>query len=181
MRFKLNLATRTYVDRKQALAITAGVVLVAAIALILGIKNVATHWGDISRLKGDIGVLEGRFKSSGQGVSEADYNALLKEIGAANGVIQQKTYDWLWLLDRLEEVVPDGVSLNSVEPVLKDGALKISGAGRGFGNLRQFLENLDGSAVFSDVFLVNQAVLSHKEDSTAVSFSITAKVKYPNR
>lgn len=181
MRFKLNLATRTYVDRKKANTLSAIMVVVAGLMLLLGVQGVGSHIGDISRLKADVDVLDGKFKSSGKGVNEADYNALLKEISAANSIIDKKTYDWLWLLDRLEEVVPDGVSLNSVDPSLKDNSLKISGAGRGFGNLRQLLENLDGSTIFSDVFLVSQAVLAHKQQTTAVSFTITAKVNYPKR
>lgn len=180
MKFNLNLATRTYINRKRFNTISAVVSVVLAVLLLVGVQRVATHVGEISSLNDEIAVLDGRFKSTGGGISEKDYSALLKDISAANSIIEKKTYDWLWLLDRLEEVLPEGVSLTSVEPVMKDQSVKLSGTARGFGNLRVFLENLEASAVFSDMFLVNQAATGN-EKSKGITFGITARVKNPTR
>ncbi|HEX9023074.1 MAG TPA: PilN domain-containing protein [Geobacteraceae bacterium] len=177
MRLTINLATRVYVNTRQL-----NICIAAAIALLLLVMaavcgNIAADLGAAKRLKDGIAVLEGKSRK-GAAVPEKDYQALLARIRFANGVIEQKTFDWLMLFDRLEGVVPDGIAISSIEPSAKDGGLRLSGVAKGFGNLRNFVENLEGSKFFTDVYLVSQSELQVSPAEKGLSFNITCKAAY---
>ena len=71
---------------------------------------------EIQRYNSEIAGLDQRLKVVTKGVSEKEYKALLSRIAFANNIIDKKRYNWLALLDKLEQVVPEGVAISSVEP-----------------------------------------------------------------
>ena len=75
----------------------------------------------------------------------------------------------------MEVVVPDGVMVTSLEPSLKDGKLKISGVARNFNFMRKFLENLEDSKFFTDIYLLSQTEVKVDETQKGVSFSVSCK------
>jgi len=179
MRFTLNLATRNYINSRQVnqiLGVVGGVLLIVLAGLS---DSVITKIADRQILEKELASVEARIKASGKGVSEKEYQGLLGRIKTVNGIIQRKSFNWLGLLDWLEVVVPDGVMVTSLEPSLKEGKLKVSGVARNFQAMRKFLENLEDSKFFTDIYLLSQSEIKVDEVQKGISFSVvcTADVK----
>jgi type IV pilus assembly protein PilN len=176
MKFKINLATRIYINaRLLKLYSVAAAVLFAAL-LSINIITIGTQAGKIKSMNNEIMVLDDKFKTANKGISEKQYNALLAKISFANTIIDKKIYNWLELLDRLELVVPDGVAITSIEPDSKGQILKLAGIARGFKNLRVFMEHLEDSKYFTEVYLTNQGEVKLDDATQGISFSLTCKV-----
>lgn len=176
MRINVNLATRYYYDNRKiniAMAV-AGALLLLLLVILIGVA--VANYGEIRRLKKEQAELDARQKKLGRAVSEKDYQALLPRIGEANAIIEKKAVNWLELLNRLEEVVPDGVAITSIDPDQKSRELKIDGAARSFASLRLFLENMERSPNFPDVLLLNQKELKVRDKQRGISFAISSRL-----
>ena len=175
MRFTLNLATRTYINSRQVnliLGIIGGVLLI----MLAGLSyNEIMNSAEQQKLEQNLASVVARIKASGKGISEMEYLALLGKIKVANGIIQRKSFNWLGFLDWLELVVPDGVMVTSLEPSLKEGKLTISGVAKNFSAMRKFLENLEDSKFFTDIYLLTQSEVKVDETQKGVSFSVSCK------
>jgi type IV pilus assembly protein PilN len=173
MRFKINLATRTYVNAGQLKAAIVAAVALLVLLLLINIQRLAANAGETKRLQNELGVSKG-----GRVVTDQEYQGILARIKFANGVIEKKTFDWLALLDKLEIVVPDGISLTKIEPDIRENGLKVSGVARNFNNLRHFMENLEGSATFTNVYLLGQGLPGNGENSKGITFNIACQVDF---
>ncbi len=179
MRLTINLATRFYINMRRVNFLIAGAILLLLILLSAIVADIASDLGTMRRLNSGIAALEGKAaKSAGAAVPDRDYQDLLARIRFANGIIEKKTFDWLTLFDRLENVVPDGIALSAIEPDPKDMGLKIGGLAKGFGNIRKFMENLEDSKFFTDVYLVSQSAMQVSQNEKGMSFQITCKAAY---
>jgi type IV pilus assembly protein PilN len=179
MRLTINLATRFYINNRLISLSLAGASVLLLLLLLLNIRNIATDYGEMQRLTKETVVLEGKAKGArSAAVPDKEYQALLNRIKFANGIIEQKTFNWLMLLDKLEGVVPDGIALASIEPDLKDEGLKLAGSARQFSNLRKFMENLEDSKYFTEIYLVNQSDVQVAPGQKGINFNITSKAKY---
>jgi len=175
MRFTLNLATRTYINSPQVNLImwSVGIVLIVGLA---GLSfRAIQNSGEQQKLQTALAELEARVKASAKGVSAKEYQALLGRIKAANDIIRRKSFNWVGFLDRLELVLPDGVMVTSLEPSPNDGTLKISGVAGNFRSMRGFLENLEDSRFFTDVYLLSQTEAKVDETQKGISFSVSCK------
>jgi type IV pilus assembly protein PilN len=176
MEFKINLATRVYLNtRLLALCVGAAVVILLSL-LTVNCITVARNIAETKTLNSQLTVMDEKFSNAGKGVSEQQYRDLLVRINFANGIIEKKAYNWQLLLDKLELVVPDGVAVSTIMPDAKTGVLKLTGVARAFGNLRTFMERLEESEFFTDVYLVSHGETKLTDKSTAVNYDITCKV-----
>lgn len=176
MRLTINLATKIYLNRRQLNLAFALVIALLLLILLINVKNIATNIGETSRVGKELQALEQKSGSTGRKVTEAEYQNLVKHITFANGVIYRKTFSWLGLLDKLENVVPEGVSLNHIEPDSKGKALKLTGTTSTFFRLRQLLENMEESKDFSNIYLVSQSDARVGDTQKGITFSITCQV-----
>jgi type IV pilus assembly protein PilN len=152
MQFRVNLATRQYINTRQ-LNLGIGILFILLVGLsLLAVRAVATNKGEIERVSGEIARLD-KARGAVTAVPEKEYQAILERIQFANRIIANKSYNWLLLLGRLEDVVPDNVVLTSIEPDPKGGSLKLTGTARNFSNLRRFMENLEESEFFTESYL----------------------------
>lgn len=174
MQLKINLATKTYVNTQQLNLFIAAAVVLLFFLLFLNVRDVSTTAGETKRVAKEMALLTGK-SAGGKGVSEQEYQALLSRIRFANAIIDKKTFNWLTLLDQMENTVPDGIALTAIEPVQKESALKLSGSARNFSNLRIFMENLENSKSFTDVYLVNQADTKVGTTQRGITFNISCK------
>jgi type IV pilus assembly protein PilN len=169
MRFTLNLATRTYINSRQVNLIL-GIVGAVLLIMLAGFSySVITNRAEQQKLEQDLVTVEARIKASGKGISETAYKALLGKIKIVNGIIQRKSFNWL------EMVVPDGIMVTSLEPSLKEGKLTISGVAKNFATMRKFLENLEDSKFFTDIYLLSQSEAKVDETQKGVSFSVSCR------
>ena len=178
MQLNINLATRHYINTRQLNLAFSLIIALLLLWICINVKDIAYNSGEMKRLTADTGALDAKFKTLNKGVSENEYNKLLARISFANSVIERKSVSWLTLLDRLESVVPDGIAISTLEPDPKKETLKLAGVARNFSNVRQFMENLEGSHFFTNVFLVSQAEVKVGQSQKGISFSITCKVDY---
>ncbi|GFO56169.1 hypothetical protein GMSM_31760 [Geomonas sp. Red276] len=172
MRFTINLATRRYLDlRSLDVALVLGF-LVFGVLLVVRVAEVGSNQGELSRLRS---VAARTGPTAPAGVSEAQVKVVTAKVSLANSLIRQKTIDWLGLLDTLEAVVPSGVALGQIQP---GKVLGISGVAKGYPELQHFLENMQRSKSFSDVYLLNQNETKVGVTQSGLSFNLTCKVTY---
>jgi len=176
MKLTINLATRRYVNLRQLNAgLLLGFLLLGGLA-VYKVRELADNQAELARLRHLSGTSSGR---GGSQVSEAQLKALKSQIQLANAAIDKKSLNWLGLLDRLEEVVPNGVTLTQIEPGLGNGLVQLSGAARAFGNLRTLLENMEHSPHFSEVYLLSQSETKVGQTQQGLLFSVSCKVALP--
>lgn len=179
MRLTINLATRIYINKRRLNFFIVAAFAVLILLLLVNVRNIATDLGDIQRLNHGIAILEGKTKkATSEAVPEKEYQALLARIKFANVLIEQKTFNWLMLLDKLESVVPDGIAIASIEPSPKDEGLKLEGIAKNFGALRKFMENLEESKYFTEIYLIGQSDTQVSPGQKGIVFNITCKAKY---
>lgn len=177
MRLTINLSTRTYLNRSYLNIGFAALFIILLIFLAINIKGISTTTGETDRVGRELQDLEKKSGSKGRKVPEAEYQNLAKQISFANEVIKRKTFSWLALLDKLEAVVPDSVTLTNITPDARKKELKLSGTALTFAGLRRLLEQMEDSGHFADIYLVSQADARVGETQKGITFSINCKVK----
>lgn len=175
MYFTINLATRTYLDRRLVNRIGAGIFATLIIMLAWNINRVAWDVGELRRLRADIATYENRLSSRPNGVSEKDYTSLLANISFYNEIISRKTFNWMGLLEQLELATPEGIGLSALTPDRKTGELKIEGRAKNFAHIKLFLDKLEDSKVFTSILLLSHSDVAAGERSKGVQFSISCK------
>lgn len=175
MYFSINLATRTYLDRRLVNRVSAGIGAVLFILLAWNISRIAWHLGELRRLRADITAYESRLDSRPNGVSEKDYTGLLANIGFYNEVIARKSFNWMGLLEQLELATPEGIALSAVAPDKKIGDIKIEGRAKNFSQIKVYLNKLEDSKVFTSIFLLSHSDVAVGEREKGVQFSISCK------
>ena len=175
MRFTINIATRTYIDRK--LVNRAGYAVLALLLALLAWNTSRTFWnfGELRRLQADNALYEQRLNNRPSGVSEKDFTRLLADIKFYNEIIDRKSFNWLGLLDQLEGATPEGISLTVVGPDRKKGELMIEGHARNFAIVRSYLEKLEDSKAFTSILLLSHSNVTVGEKDKGVHFAISCK------
>lgn len=175
MYFSINLATRTYLDRKLVNRVGAGICAVLVLLLVWNISRAAWSYGELRRLRAEITSYESRLNSRPSGVSEKEYTRLLGDIGFYNAIIARKTFNWMGLLEQLELVTPEGIALASLVPDRITGVVKIEGRAKNFALIKLYLEKLEDSKVFTSILLLSHSELLVGERTKGVLFSISCK------
>lgn len=175
MRFTLNIATRTHLDRKSVDRAGYAVLALLLVLLVWNISRTSWSLGELRRLKADNASYENRLNSRPSGVSEKDFTRLLSDIKFYNEIITSKSYNWLGLLEQLEGSTPEGIALSALTPDRKTGEVKIEGHARSFLQVRSYLEKLEDSKVFTSILLLSHADVAVGEKVKGVHFAISCK------
>ena len=173
MNFSINLATRVYVDFKKVNICC----LIAAVILSFWLLfSLYTYIDSASKIKK---FTESKARLSHgtetKKVSESDYTAFLANVKNVNSILYKRSYDWLFLLSNLERLVPEGVALKGLEPSDKGAVLRLSANARNFSGVRKFIENLESSKVFSEIYLTDQTA-TKEGGQKGLNFTVTCKV-----
>jgi type IV pilus assembly protein PilN len=182
MNLYLNLASRAYVNRQGLyLSYTLLIALLTVFLLLLGNSYYRLH-ADNGRIAAQLEEINrdlGFQGSASQEISSPAYQQLQGRIALANQLLVKDSFRWTELLDHLEEVVTDGVRIRSIQPDYRQGGLKLTGVARGLGDLRSFLDRLIASPHFSEVFLLDQANVTVKDnlgqDHLSLTFTVDLK------
>jgi len=173
MNLNINLATRVYVNFKQVnLILILSFLLCCSwltFNLYIFVSNLEemNKYSEYKRKKGMGG--------EGKVISDAEYNKFLDKVKTVNSILYKRSYDWLSLLENLEQLVPAGVSLRALDPSTKGETLRLSGTATGFSSIRKFIENLEGSKKFTEIYLTDQSNVRIDEKRKAVNFTVTCK------
>jgi hypothetical protein len=76
----------------------------------------------------------------------------------ANALIDQRTFSWTALFNRLESTMPPDVMLTSVRPSIKDGVthVTLTAVGRRAEDVDEFIEKLEATGAFEKVLAAQQ-------------------------
>lgn len=184
MKLAINLATKSYPNRR---ALTAGGTLLLLLLGVFLVNNLIGLTAENNRTKQLIERFAALEESSGQTAAQAPVVAQIsysaealvqqrQRIIVANRLLEEDAFRWTALLDRLEAILPEGVSLSSITPHLKDGVINISGESRDVPTLQVLLDRLLGSEFFFDVRLASQSRVKGgkgQSEATQVQFNLS--------
>jgi len=101
--------------------------------------------------------------------------ALQRDYNQARKLLKQDAFRWTLLFDRIEAILPPGISLRGFNPDYDKNVLVLTGVARDLGSLQRLLDNLHAES-FKDAFLLQQSEVKLKDsrgiERTALSFSI---------
>ncbi len=196
----LNLARRPFLNSRPVVRIA---LLLWLLGLLLLLGNVSLFWNYLSGSadkRQQIALGEKEIAKQQQGadrlqrrLDDIDLVQLNEQVDFLNQKIEERTFSWSLLIDRLVEVLPDGVRLSRLAPetrergpragrrvqaAARDGTprrqipLTITGETRSDEALHQFVENLFAHPAFTDPNLMRE---ERREDDNLVSFFLTVQ------
>lgn len=171
----INLASRIYLDHSKISKALWVASLSIALLLVSNLWQIFSDTQELSSLRSSL-----QAKVTGPGgrtVSEKEFSELTARINRMNSIITTRNKDWLILLDRLEQVIPDGVMLTEITADSQTKGYKFSGQALDFKKVRQVYEAMGSGELFTDVFLVSQSRLRVSDLQRGVAFTLTARVK----
>ncbi len=177
MKFQINLATKQYVDMRP---FDIGLLVSALLMLILlsvNIYDLAVTYGESRRLNDELAGIAAKGKSAQPPVSDKDWERLQADISYANTIIRRKTVNWFVFLDGMESILPDGVTITSLEPKAATGEMKLSGSALAFNGISMLLANMENSGRFADVYLLTQTEQKIGKTQKGIGFTLSCKVK----
>jgi Tfp pilus assembly protein PilN len=159
---RTNLSTRPFYNER---GIHAGLGLAAVVVMVLTIFNL-TQIAVLTRRQSELNSrattaetrareLRAHAVAVRAGLNPKDLEAVSSAAREANQLIGQRLFSWTDLLNRLETTLPDDVRITSMRPIIdKDGrtVIGMTVIGRRVEDVDRFMQNLEGTGSFSDVF-----------------------------
>ena len=160
-RYHLNLTTRPFPSyRTTNVLLTAILVLIVAFSLwqVLGFldytERVAELRGTEQEVRVDWDYLGGRVDDLQQQLSRPEALAQMEETRFLNQVVERKSFSWSRLLSVIEDVIPRGVYLTTLEPQIDSSGrirIEMEARGRSVADISTFIAGLEQTPVFKDV------------------------------
>ena len=179
MEFRLNLASRVYLDRRSVrrwvLMIGGLLGLLLAVNLLYGYRNLQQlHLveGQLVELDSKLAAQRGRVPST---YSPERLAQVMGQVAAANQIIDADQFRWTTLLGRFEELLPEEVGIRSLEPDYQDRSLQVRAVASDMTAMTELLDALLASADMNQVYLLNQAQAVQANGETIVQFSVVIR------
>ena len=177
MRFSLNLSTRVHYNRqglKLLLWIFTGLLLF--LILFVTVRLISKRYENI-RLAAEIIRLDQQLVGQSADVTQKEFKTQKDLIASINTLLERRASNrWIALLDSLESVVPDGVSLSKLEPEQKGNLLKLEGRAKNFNSIKKLLENLDKSKSFKEPMLLSHSDMVIRDRVQGFQFVISVSM-----
>ncbi|MDX2495741.1 MAG: hypothetical protein QNK27_12330 [Desulfuromusa sp.] len=176
MKLSINLASQRHINQHALKLILSGLILLLFIVLIMQgnvyLKNrqlAQQYQAHLASLQEQLGgKLPARMTPGKLAEQQQAYDQ-------AAALLQRDAFRWTALFDRMETMLPDGVSLRSFNPDYDKNSLVMTGAARNLIKLQELIDNLQ-TGQFNQVYLINQAEVEVDNGlggkKTALSFSI---------
>jgi Tfp pilus assembly protein PilN len=175
---RTNLSTRPFYNERS---IHTGLGLVAVIVVALTVFNLAQII-ILTRRQSDLNArataaetraqdLLTRANTVRRGLNPKDLEQVSGAAHEANTLIGQRLFSWTDLLNRIETTLPDEVRVTSLRPITdKDGKIIIAMAvvSRRSEDVSRFMENLEGTGAFADVFSRDESTTDDGMIQTAI-------------
>ena len=162
---RTNLATRPFYNERAAhVAIGIAAALVLAISMLNAVQVVrlSKHNTELSAQTGAERAEALRLTAEARRIRNTiDKDELALIVGAAheaNALIDQRTFSWTALFNRIEETLPSDVMLTSVRPAIRDGVTRVDLAvlGRSIEDVDEFMDRLEATGAFQDIIPATQ-------------------------
>jgi Tfp pilus assembly protein PilN len=163
---RTNLSTRPFYNERIVLLLIAGAALVVAALTVFNVVQVVALSNRDEALAGDTRATEQQVVRTRDQASRArgriDRKQLEVVVGAAreaNGLIDERTFSWTELLNRLETTLPSEVRIESIKPVTREGALalRVVVLARRAEDVDEFVGLMEKDAGFRDVVSLAEA------------------------
>lgn len=185
-RFRINIVSEEYFKKRVVQAIF--YVLFAIMPILIAVDLI--KFFEIRKTESEFNIriervllekkrLEEELGRMGRGMSDDSIKAMRKEIHFVNELLLQKNFLWTSFLSDLEGEVPPHLSVTRIQPDFKTGVVTLGGAAQSLKELTGFVERLQKSKSFDEVFLTNQEGFE-KEEGKGISFLIRFKY-YPQK
>jgi len=179
MEFRLNLASRSYLDRRTArrwLLLVGGFAgLLLAVHLVYGYVNLQ----QLSRVNARLAEIDAKTMAQRSETAVAFTPESLAKVKArivaANQLLADEHFRWTALLTRLEELLPEDVAIRSLKPNFRDRSLQVTALARDNAALTALLDSLLDSTDMSQAYLLNQSTALQPDGSEVVQFSLIIK------
>ena len=179
MEFRINLASRVYLDRRSArrwlLLLSGLLALVLTSSLLYAYRNIEQLQVVDSRLAEIDSRLVAQRGQTASAYTPASFARVMGEVEAANQLIAADQFRWTALLGRLEELLPADVAILSLQPNYRDRSLQITAVARDTAALTALLDALLASPDMQQAFLLNQATSAQSDSEPVVQFSIVIR------
>jgi type IV pilus assembly protein PilN len=184
MKVRLNLSTSP-LESNRRFGLTAGVIGTIAILafLILSYRTYST-WRSDKELRAKQDALElqiARMQQQRQQLSTFFDNpetvSRRQRAAYLNSLIQQRAFPWIKIFMDLEQILPEGVRVVSIEPKLAGDSLQLTflvGAMTDEGKLK-FLKALEKSPEFSHIQLLSESHPARPDQADRVMLSLQAQ------
>lgn len=153
----VNLATEEYADKRRSLMAVSGcvlvVVVIAAITLNLFLANrshIQTYQQKISGLKKTIADKRYRLQTQAGKYSSGEWATLQQQTLKANRMIFRDVFPWTRLLVGIEKIVPEGLSLESIDFSTDYTVVALKGRAVSSRKVSFFINRLEESRLFSE-------------------------------
>lgn len=110
--------------------------------------------------------------------TEQQLKKLEQQVTFANNLMKRRNNNQLALLDHLEQLTPQGITLNGLQPLDRDGRLLLEGRAASFKTLQRYLSKLAASEVLKDPLLLRQGETDSKEGNQPCTFTISCQVVF---
>lgn len=183
MRISVNLATRPFVELRPLFArlrIAMAALAVLAIGLTIGLrlmsKRVDAAESRMRELKTQTSVLVNQRQANEARMRQPSNQAVLERSRFLNDVFQRKSFSWTAVMMDLENVLPAGVQVTSIQPVITpDGDVNIRLLVSGERDREvDLMRNLERSQRFVSPRLVNESAQSQDQSSRPAAAGLTA-------
>ena len=158
MRIRINFASREYILARK-------VYVVLLLALAAAASVFVINYGDYTSAQAREAVLTNQLKlhdkiaanvtaklaEAGKKAAENDVKAAVMQAQFADAAIDRRVFSWTEFLNRLEEVVPDGVGIGSIKPDFSTLDMDISGTALSMDRLTEFMDRMTKSPYFEDI------------------------------
>jgi hypothetical protein len=157
---RTNLSTRPfYNERGVHIAIGVAALLISALTVwnIVRVVTLSRHNTELAgRVNRDHAEAEQLTKMAADiraRINRDELTLVVESAREANALIDQRTFSWTALFNRLESTMPPDVMLTSVRPSARDGVTRVTMTvlGRRAEDIDEFIEKLEATGAFEDV------------------------------
>jgi type IV pilus assembly protein PilN len=172
MRISVNLATRPFVELRPLFArlrLVMAALAVLAVGLGFGLhamnQRARVAAAQMHELKVETSVVENERKANAARMMEPQNHAVLERTKFLNDLFERKSFSWTSVMMDLENVLPAGVQVTSIEPAINpDGGVNIHLRVSGPRDLQvDLVRNLERSQRFLGPHVGNETAQSEEE------------------
>ena len=176
MHLTLNFATSPDSNQRRSKLILVTVSLILLLVLLGQVRFLRQHQQQVENDTADLAALIRRQHELQPEPPDPSRTAQQRQsYDRAKQLMANDAFQWTLLLDRLEGLLPNGVTLRTLQPNYEKNSLLLTGIALDLSHLQLLLGNLLNTQ-FTGVFLQNQADIDlsdgSKQPTSALSFTI---------